>query len=105
MGSKYTLGIGLPFERLADNAQYGMLASNADGTLTVIHQDGPDQYHVAETLQTPQGSRNMGLDPSNHRVYLVSAKFEPAPAGGKRGPVLPGSFALMVIERDPSAHL
>jgi DNA-binding beta-propeller fold protein YncE len=82
-----------------DAASGNAFASNADGTLTVIHQDAPDQYHVAETVQTPTGSRNMGLDPTNHRVYLVSAKFGPAPAGGKRGPVLSGSFALMVIER------
>jgi len=45
----------------------------------------------------------MGLDVSNHRVFIVSAKFGPAPAGG-RGPVLPGSFTLMVIERDSVAH-
>jgi hypothetical protein len=44
----------------------------------------------------------MGLDPSNHRVYIVSAKFGPTPAGGRRGPVLPGSFTMMVIERDPA---
>jgi DNA-binding beta-propeller fold protein YncE len=75
-------------------------ASNADGTLTVIHQDTPDKYHVVENLQTPAGSRNMGLDPDNHRVYVVSAKFGPAPAGARRGPVIPGSFALMVIERE-----
>jgi len=78
-----------------------VFASNADGTLTVIHQDGPDQYRVVENLPTPQGSRNMGLDPVNHRVYVVSGEFGPAPAGkGRgRGPVLPGSFTLMVIER------
>jgi hypothetical protein len=71
------------------------------GTLTVIHQDSPDQYHVIENVPTPQGSRNMGLDPANHRVFVVSAKFGPVPAGGRgRGPVLPGSFTLMVIERD-----
>jgi DNA-binding beta-propeller fold protein YncE len=87
-----------------DAASGNAFASNADGTLTVIHQDSPDQYHVAETLQTPTGSRNMGLDPTNHRVYLVSAKFGATPAGGKKGPVLPGSFALMVIERNPAAH-
>lgn len=80
-------------------------ASNADGTLTVIHQDSPDQYHVIENIQTPQGSRNMGLDPANHRVFVASAKFGPAPAGGRgRGPVLPESFALMVIERDPATR-
>jgi len=80
-------------------------ASNADGTLTVIHQDSPDQYHVIQTIETPQGSRNMGLDPTNHRVYVVSAKLGAAPAGGRgKGPVLPGSFSLLVIERDPAAH-
>jgi hypothetical protein len=82
-----------------DAASADAFASNLDGTLTVIHQDSPDRYHVVENVQTPQGSRNMGLDPSNHRVFIVSAKFGPTPAGARRGPVLPGSFALMVIVR------
>ena len=87
-----------------DPAAGDVFASNADGTLTVIHQDTPDQYHVIETVQTPQGSRNMGLDPTNHRVFVVSAKFGEAPAGGRRRPVLPGTFSLLVIERSPAAH-
>ena len=87
-----------------DPASRDAFASNADGTLTVIHQDSPDQYHVAGTVETPQGSRNMGLDPTNHRVFVVSAKFGPVPQGGRRGPVLPGTFALMVIERVSAAH-
>jgi DNA-binding beta-propeller fold protein YncE len=88
-----------------DTASGNAFASNADGTLTVVHQDAPDQYHVTENVQTPTGARNMGLDPTNHRVFIVSAKFGPAPAGGRgRGPVLPGSFTLMTIERDPSAR-
>jgi DNA-binding beta-propeller fold protein YncE len=83
-----------------DAASSDAFAASADGTLTVIHQDSPDQYHVVETLQTAPASRNMALDPVNHRVYIVSAKFGPAPASGRgRGAVLPGSFSLMVIER------
>ena len=80
-----------------DAASANAFASNADGTLTVIHQDSPDQYRVIQTLQTPQGSRNMGLDPTNHRVFVVSARFGTAPGRG-RPPVLPGTFSLMVIE-------
>jgi DNA-binding beta-propeller fold protein YncE len=91
---------GAGFDAASSNA----FASNADGTLTVIHQDAPDQYRVVETVQTPVGSRNMGLDPTNHRLFLASAKFGPPPAGRGRGPVLPDSFALLVIERDPAAH-
>ena len=77
-------------------------ASNANGTLTVIHQDGPDQYRVVENVATPQGSRNMGLDPTNHRIFVIAADFGPVPAGGRgRPPVVPGTFRLLVIERNP----
>ncbi len=82
-----------------------VFTSNADGTLTVIHEDGPDQYHVVENLHTALGARNMGLDPMTHRLYIVSAKFGPVPAEStaanprRRPPVLPGSFMMMVVER------
>src|ERR1700722_7615559 len=82
-----------------DPASANVFASNADGTLTVIHQDSADTYRVVENVTTPQGSRNMGLDPTTHRLFVASAKFGPVPTGGKRGPVLSGSFNLLVIER------
>jgi DNA-binding beta-propeller fold protein YncE len=96
-----TIPIGMGVDGAGfDPASGNAFASNADGTLTVIHQDSPDQYHVVEAVQTPQGSRNMGLDPTNHRVFVVSADFGPAPAGGRgRAPVLPGTFTLLTIER------
>ncbi len=80
-------------------------ASNFDGTLTVIHQDGPDKYHVVENVQTAPGARNLGLDPSTHRVYVVAAKFGPAPSEvtaanpRRRPPIIPGSFMMMVVDR------
>ena len=83
-----------------DPASGDVFASNADGTMTVIHQEGPDQYHVAQTIETPQFSRNMGLDPTNHRIFVAAAKFGPAPAGGRgRGPLVPDSFSMLVIEK------
>jgi DNA-binding beta-propeller fold protein YncE len=94
---------GAGFDAASGNA----FASNADGTLSVIHQDAPDQYRAIQSVATPQGARNMGLDPTNHRVFMVSAKFGTAPAGtpGRgRPPVLPGTFSLMVIERDAELH-
>jgi outer membrane protein assembly factor BamB len=94
---------GAGFDAASGNA----FASNADGTLTVIHQDTPDKYDVIQNVETPQGARNMGLDPTNHRVFIVSAKFGPPPAGvtGRvRRPVLPGSFTLMTIERTSAAR-
>ncbi len=94
----------LPIGSGVDGAGYDpgsgdAFASAADGTLTVIHEDSPNSYRVAQTIQTPVGSRNMGLDPTTHCVFVVSAKFGAVPAGRGRPPVLPGTFALMVIER------
>jgi DNA-binding beta-propeller fold protein YncE len=83
-----------------DPATGDVFASNADGTLTVIHQDTADTYRVAQTVMTPTGSRNMGLDPTTHRIFLASAKFGPPPATSRgRGAVEPGSFAVLVVER------
>jgi DNA-binding beta-propeller fold protein YncE len=95
-----TVPIGQGVDGAGYDASSGnAFASNADGTLTVIHQDSPDAYHVSQTVETPQGSRNMGLDPMNHRIYVASAKFGPVPAGGRRGTVVAGSFAVLVIEQ------
>jgi DNA-binding beta-propeller fold protein YncE len=100
----------LPIGTGVDGAGYdpstgNAFASNADGTLTVIHEDSPDAYHVVETVQTMTGSRNMGLDPTTHRIFLAGAKFGAAPenAGGRRGraPMVPGSFVVLVVERNP----
>ncbi|MEO8910585.1 MAG: YncE family protein [Gemmatimonadaceae bacterium] len=99
----------VPIGRGVDGAGYDpstrmAYASNADGTLTVIHQDTPDKYTVVENVETAQGARNMGLDPATHRVYVVGAKFGPVPAEStatnprRRPPILPGTFMVMVVE-------
>jgi DNA-binding beta-propeller fold protein YncE len=99
-----TLPIGKGVDGAGFDPAFGdAFASNADGTLTVIHEDSPDQYRVVQSVPTPQGARNMGLDPTNHRIFIVSAALGPAPAGGRgRPPVLPGSFTVTVIERGPA---
>jgi DNA-binding beta-propeller fold protein YncE len=110
--SDYTAGrlvTTLPIGRGVDGAGFDprtrdAYASNADGTLTIIHQDTPDTYHVVESVETAPGARNMGLDPATDRIYVVAAKFGPAPAEStaanprRRPPVLPGSFMIMVVE-------
>jgi DNA-binding beta-propeller fold protein YncE len=101
-----TLPIGAGIDGAAYDAATGdAFASNADGTLTIIHQDSPDSYHVVQNVQTAAGGRNMGLDAVTHRVFVVSAKMGPAPAEStaanprRRPQVVPGSFVVMVIER------
>jgi len=81
-----------------------IFTSNNDGTLTVIHQDGADQYRVVQTVVTDSGARTLAVDASSGRVYLPTAKFGPVPVPGptaatpnSRAPMLPASFALLVV--------
>ena len=87
-----------------DARRRDIYTSNGDGTLTVIHQDSPNKYHVVESVQTGERGRTMGLDPATHRIFIPVAKFGPVPAEStatnprRRPPMLPGSFAIVVVE-------
>jgi YVTN family beta-propeller protein len=72
-------------------------ASSSDGTLTVARPEGAE-LKVVQTLATPPRSRTMTLDPKTHRLYVSAASFGPAPAGGGRAPILPGTFHVVVYE-------
>jgi YVTN family beta-propeller protein len=48
--------------------------SNGEGTVTVIHQDGPDRYSVVETVKTLPRAKTMALDPKTHQLFLSTAE-------------------------------
>lgn len=85
-----------------DASSGNAFSSNGDGTLTVVHQDSPDSYSVAQNLDTQKSGRTMALDPKTGKIYVVAAQFGPRPAATPenprpRPPVLPGSFVVLVI--------
>jgi len=92
-GNAYDSGTGLAF------------SSNGEGTLTVVREETPGKFSVAETVPTMTGARTMALDPTTHLLYLVGARFGPLPdsaaagTGRRRPPVLPNSFTLLVVGR------
>jgi YVTN family beta-propeller protein len=48
--------------------------SNGEGTITVIRQDTPDKYSVAETVKTVPRAKTMALDPKTHQLFLSTAE-------------------------------
>jgi 40-residue YVTN family beta-propeller repeat len=73
-----------------------------DGTLSVIHQDAADKYHVVQNLSTQLRARTLVLDSTSHRVFLSAAQFGdmPAPSAADpkpRAPTLPGTFVVLVV--------
>jgi hypothetical protein len=75
------------------------LASNGEGTLTVVKQESKDKYSVLENVPTKRSARTMGLDLKTHNVVLPAAEFLPPKEGERRGAMKPGSFALLVVAR------
>ena len=48
--------------------------SNGEGTISVIHQDGPDKYSLVETVKTAPRAKTMALDPKTHRLFLSTVE-------------------------------
>jgi DNA-binding beta-propeller fold protein YncE len=77
-------------------------ASCGEGVLTVVHEDSPDKFSVAQNVPTERGARTMALDKKTHDLFLVTAKFglRPAPTAQDphpRPPILPDSFEVLVV--------
>lgn len=74
-------------------------ASNGEGTLTVVHEDGPDKFTVVDIVATKKSARTMALDAKTHKIFLSAADLEPPPPGERRPSVKPGSFVILVLSR------
>jgi YVTN family beta-propeller protein len=48
--------------------------SNGEGTITVIRQNGPDNYSVVESVKTLPRAKTMALDPKTHRLFLSTSE-------------------------------
>jgi DNA-binding beta-propeller fold protein YncE len=99
-----TVPIGRGVDACRFDAARGLaFASNGEGTITVIREDSPTAFSLVANATTRPGARTMELDEATHRLFTVSADFGPAPAPTPerprpRPPVLPGTFALLVLE-------
>jgi hypothetical protein len=77
-------------------------ASCGEGVLTVVREESPDTFSVAENVPTQQGARTMALDSKTHNVWVVTAKFGPPPAATPDNPhprrsIVPDTFVALVM--------
>jgi DNA-binding beta-propeller fold protein YncE len=108
----------LPIGNGVDGAEFNpataeAISSQGDGTLTIIREDGPGQFAVAQTVNTEAGARTSTLDTKTNRILLVTAERKDAPQptvvpqGGPAGPepwrqrpqMVPDSFTILVVGR------
>jgi YVTN family beta-propeller protein len=103
-----TLPIGEQNDGVLFNPATGeALAATGDGHLSVIKQDSPGHFAVAQTLDTLPGARTSALDSKTGHIFLMTAEYGPVPADAAppvpgriaRGPMLPDSFKIIEIGR------
>ncbi len=86
-----------------DEGRQVAVSSNGSGTITVVKEDGPNDFRVAQTLATARGARTCALDEATHRIYLPTADLGPAPAPTPEVPrprlsTVPNTFRVLVVE-------
>jgi DNA-binding beta-propeller fold protein YncE len=79
-------------------------ASCGEGVLTVVREESPNKFSVAENIKTQEGARTLALDEKTHQVFVVTAKFGPTPAPSADQPhprhsILPDTFVVLVLSK------
>ena len=79
-------------------------ASCGEGVLTVVKEESPEKFSVAESVKTQQGARTMALDSKTHNAFVVTAEFGPPPAPTADNPhprrsMVPDSFVVLELAK------
>ena len=72
------------------------------GTLTVVHEDDPEHFHVVDNVATQKSARTLTLDQKTHRLFLPAAEFGATPAATTEQPkprpmMVPDTFSVLVV--------
>ena len=92
----------LPIGRGCDGAVFNpktmeCFSSQGDGTLTIIKESSPTKFAVEQTVATMIGAKTLTLDSKTGNILLIAAEYGVAPLGSRRGPLVPGSFSIVVV--------
>lgn len=97
----------LPIGRGNDGAAFDpvrkrVFASNKDGTISVIAEDGPNAFRAMPSIPTAAGAGTLAEDPQTGRIYVVTAalaKVLPSKHGGMSPEYafIPGTVHMLIL--------
>lgn len=88
------VGAGTDASLFDPDTRNAFASAGGSATLTVIHEDSPDQFRVVENVPTQSGARTMALDTKTHNILLVTARHG---HGATHAQVLPNTFVVLVV--------
>ena len=98
------IGEGVDATAFDEETGLAFASCGEDGVLTVIKEDSPEKFSVAENVTTQKGARTLTLDSKTHKVFVVTADFGPPPAATEENPhprrsIVPGTFVVLVAAK------
>jgi hypothetical protein len=96
-----TVPIGVHVDATWFDPETKLIFNANRATITVIRQEGSDQYKVVQTIQTLGHANTLAIDPKNHRVFATTSmyKTDPAANGAKATETaIPGTATLLIYE-------
>jgi DNA-binding beta-propeller fold protein YncE len=95
------IGEGVDATVFDDETGLVFASCGGDGVLTVVKEDTPQKFSVAENVTTQKGARTLALDSKTHKVFVVTADFGPPPAATAENPhprrsIVPDTFVVLV---------
>lgn len=104
MVASLAIGIGTD-TAVFDQRSKRIFSPNADGSLSVIQEQGADHFTALPPVSTAPGARTMALDVSSGRIFLPTAKVQARGDADQYGRVKltfePGSAFLLVLNPAP----
>lgn len=93
------LPIGLGNDAVAfDPIRKRVFSSNGrDGTITVYHQQSPDNYVALAPIETKVSARTMSVDPKSGWLFVPAAETDPSATPGGRPRVRPGTSTVLIF--------
>jgi YVTN family beta-propeller protein len=78
-----------------------LFVSTRAGKVHIFHEDSPDKFSEAGSIDTEFGAKTMALDPKTHNIFLTTSDFGPAPAPTAKNPhpnrpQIPGTFRVLI---------
>ena len=98
-----SLPIGSGVDGVAFDPQRSVaIATNGEGTISVVREESPSHFELAGTDSTKRGARTLAIDPKSGRVFTATADFGPPPAPTADRPhprpgIVPGTFQVLVL--------
>jgi YVTN family beta-propeller protein len=76
------------------------IASNGEGTITVVKEKSADDFEVLANVPTQKGARTIAINEKTHALYLPTADFEKPATDQPHGrpEMIPGTFRVLVYE-------